>query len=1651
MALESVNLGEQAAQDQLQNDFQFADQMATQEFKNEQFANTQVDYSSVDDPLGDLGGLNPQLINNEPTRTDASITNVGGGPGDPVPAVKGTLTKKDLVNQYNQLKASNQTFGKTLGIEKIQVDPMLAAGEYTFDQYATNVDRYRGYGKSTFNKLGFNPLDDNEVYYNANTSGFQDFKRMTGQFGTLFGTAFFSNYRAVQNFFTGGSGFDPDIEAAEEYEKAMRLGMSSKETVWGKTSNFALNMAYTAGIGLNVVAEELLIAAVTAATAPATGGGSAAGGAAVAGARLAAAGRSLDRLNDIMRLTKMNLRSSALVGGTSTMLGGGMQFFKNLKNINNAREFWSGARVAGSTFGKGALKFVNPLTGTTEAVKGIYEGSSAYRNLGNFAKMSKGFGAFYRDVRENMFALSESQLEGGGVYNQVLDQQVEFYKQTHDGQMPDQNGWATIYSNAEKAGELTTMINMPMIFLSNRFVFDGLFRFKGLAGAMDAAEQAAVKNTANGIKWDLSARTFSEQAMGFASRAKNAVFKSPKVYLGNFLNYSKANFAEGLQEIMQESTGSAVTNYYVNTYKNPALGSADYARAMAWSGIKEFNPFTSSQGLEVFLSGFLMGGAMKGVTNTLTGVLNKSGDLYSRTFQKERYAEYVQNKTKSKQQALESLNAIMADPEAFFSRKKESIVNQSRANQNMAESEANDDDKTFYDSKDEKTLDHIFTALDTKTFDLVISALKDMGKLSDVELAQAFNLQEGSKAKDKLTEYIGRANQIKDIYRKVNAEFSNPFNPKKFKKVDANGQMNANYINETLAYKAYEDAKKLAIASQYGFTRATERLNALMADLSTNRPVMSASATDFTVLQNKDLLQNEIAILSDEIKQLETSEDPKQKELAGKKKAKLNSLVKYSNALEKHQADVKSQTSVDNKGQFSIPFNEETITPLQEAYREYLKTIANINNDKYVFDSKIDDSFKKILDIYNLDKDAQNYLQNINGLTNPEMFARHATIINQTYRDMYENRQKLMEESFDNLFNVYELNNLTKYMAELGVKLTDDELQAMVLEGTMPTQYLDLLTGQPLPETDERVAKVKEAIDTFVKLRQDNIAKQEADEAEEEARKEAAKTAAKPKEEEKPKEEPKPAAKPKAMAEDLKGRLQQAYDEYIDNNPDAVISFDEYVETSAKAAGIKAQYEAEQKKKAEPKPAEEEKVIEVKLPPIEVVEEVTQAPTAAPVSDIEAKKADIEKRRQEALKPYDERDARSLEAAMPNNPNHPTIKVGMKRANGLNVVVEKTNTDNWNGEGEGYTIITAVKSPAEFDSNGVMTKVAKVEEAVFNSKEEAEAAVQTTFERVKSLAGKKQKEINAKYDAELAALEGAKPAEAPTEVVAEKPVEKKPKPITIQNGKVTITPTPTDTFSQTYTFTVKDGKVVEGRHRTFFQGEYRDRQTDDPISNPAEEYDILSAAYSEQQITQDSSDVVKETSGTEKAKSILDSVSSIKELPTTKLTDNNAATAKLLELVAEGKISSKDLLTLVEQRRNEILEKMNPTDLSKNDYVTFTDGRKGWVTSTNAKKNTVNVKMVGSAKGVVETIGAEDLRKNLVSVETKKVVKVEAPEQVAVSKADKETITESRDTMDEFKNDAAKTKQIADEIAKSDKTDNTDNLNDLLDSLGCDI
>jgi hypothetical protein len=165
---------------------------------------------------------------------------------------------------------------------------------------------------------------------------------------------------------------------------------------------------------------------------------------------------------------------------------------------------------------------------------------------------------------------------------------------------------------------------------------------------------------------------------------------------------------------------------------------------------------------------------------------------------------------------------------------------------------------------------------------------------------------------------------------------------------------------------------------------------------------------------------------------------------------------------------------------------------------------------------------------------------------------------------------------------------------------------------------------------------------------------------------------------------------------------------------------------------------------------------------------VTPAPTisSTPPTDIEAKKADIERRREEEFlsqsglteEDYNKRDIESLESVTPNNPNHKTnglgVVVGQQFNQGMKILISDTKSDkNYDGRENEYQVITKVISPEEFDDNERLVKTAVVEVTLFNTKEEADAAIKENYEKIKSLQGKKQKEINARYDAELAALE----------------------------------------------------------------------------------------------------------------------------------------------------------------------------------------------------------------------------------------------------------------------------------------------------------
>ena len=146
------------------------------------------------------------------------------------------------------------------------------------------------------------------------------------------------------------------------------------------------------------------------------------------------------------------------------------------------------------------------------------------------------------------------------------------------------------------------------------------------------------------------------------------------------------------------------------------------------------------------------------------------------------------------------------------------------------------------------------------------------------------------------------------------------------------------------------------------------------------------------------------------------------------------------------------------------------------------------------------------------------------------------------------------------------------------------------------------------------------------------------------------------------------------------------------------------------------------------------------------------APTATQSSNDITK---LEQEKQDKIKSLDERDQRSLDAVMPKNPNHPIFQVGMQFNQGMKLIIVQTKADeNYDNREDAYEAITKIIEPAEVDSNGKMTKAAKVEVTLFNTKEEADAAIKANYEKIQSKVGQKQKQVAAEFDTKIKEAQG---------------------------------------------------------------------------------------------------------------------------------------------------------------------------------------------------------------------------------------------------------------------------------------------------------
>ena len=978
-----------------------------------------------------------------PLGTDAQ-RNVGNAITGPNPAPK-PKTAQEARN--NAVARMNEFM-----IAAPQADTDRYEKPFAFGSDITGQNFERYYSHPKFKQLGFSPFRDNETVYNQKSSLWDDTVRAAKQYPKLAGLAVSGTYGNWDSFLSG----TPDTRNAEKMERYMNIASSTREGFGAKALNFGSNTAYTVGIIGTIVAEEFALAG-----AAATGVGAPAA-AAKTGSNILKLGKALGRLSDIFSINK---------------------------DLSKAKQIWD-------TTGK-VSRAILPFQNTADLFRTAQRAEMGWDKMTDFAKGFKSFGAFYRDLREINLVTSEAKLEGGFVQNDVAKELTAQFRR-ENGRDPEGDEIKRIYDQARKAGFTTSYANMAGIYASNKVVLDRLL--KGIPGA-GALEHSASKSVRGSIvkntDWLKTGKNPYEVLYGlkkFGNKEwlKQGIKNAPK----SGLRFMTANLMEGTQELYQEATAEAMKKYYVDTYNDPSKVHPAFMSEAINHGLKSQ---LSSQGLETFLSGFLMAGPIQ-----IAGLaLTKSGqyaNMLNLKRQEKAFANDPKNAGKENpytkklnefkdwdSKVVTALNDLTKNKKDYFSRLYRNTKDQKDLADLYEDSVLNEDTKTAVDTKDDALFSHIKTLRKSGTLNMFKDELKALSQLSDSDLADAFNEKPGANPVDNKTvsqridSVLQRIDDIDKHLTEVE-KITNPYDPKQ------------DFFN----WFGFEEARDLVAYNDYSYKRIGDRMVSIEQDI---KNAMASVGLDsmyadiaplFSVGRGGDALigvtdnfgmENEINLLTKEIDSLQGATDPeliKRKDRLSRKRKTLSSLsVAAQNAVVAYKLLNKT-----NQTQQEQDENSERVAEaeklLYDAFKGHMQTLSErgaAGASYAMFDKTIDELFEKYKDLWRLDADKTNVANAINMLYNPEVFAQSVNRLSEAaaQTDAIKAEQaKKMAIEFEKRYATNDfLNDL---ISKFNVFVSEEEAEAYMANDIVPTKFIDADTGYEIdPRKDAK--KYNEILD----------------------------------------------------------------------------------------------------------------------------------------------------------------------------------------------------------------------------------------------------------------------------------------------------------------------------------------------------------------------------------------------------------------------------------------------------------------------------------------------------------------------------------------------------------------------------------------------
>ncbi len=966
----------------------------------------------------EFGSLMPIVPNGVPDMINTNKQLEGDFHTGPNPGAK-------PVNQKNGTLDYVKAIGDHIGDPNSVRDEHKFGRTYSYGAGYKNMNFDRYYKHPKFDKLGFNPYRDNDAHYNERSSWWDDFSRMRGEWAPLA----WSGFKSI---------WGDENEANEAMEKGMAIGTSSKDGFGAKVTNFGLNSAYTVGVMGEIIMEDLALAAIE----------SASFGTATPEVGAAAVARNSMAFG---RLGK------AWEGIHTTM---------KAMSVGDVKQLWE----AGKSFGK----FVNPLERSMQFTKDLYKGSNGMQHLTDLAKVTKGFGSFYRDFREMNVAHSEALLEGAGASSKYQEQLLdEFYAQ--HGRMPEGKEADEIFERAQSIKASVTLANDLAIYYSNKLVFEDLFQgFRPGSKIADAflegSGRTLKRTAAKGYK--VGANVIEAEAKSGLKKTKDFLLKSQ--YVPWSRKYLVGNIGEALQESSQEIIQLAAKDYYDKIHKDPSQ--VGFYSTLASIGKGTSDQF-SAQGLETFLSGYLMGSLIQGGSRLATKGYEK---IKGTDKLAKEQAEQTDN------DIMNAANHVARNAMVYGDYNTDMASAMNVANKERRAKTEQGDEKTARDLSDELQIQYFTKLAKTKNMGLITGHVDDMLNLEDNELAEAYGVPESQVAdvRTKLNTLKERAENFQDKYDTIKEKLPNEANPWMF---DPQKNPEA-YKSEMEKYLAHEAAVSDLLFATEDYTRITERMSNIAKDLNgqSNKlkdiitvlrggsAVANAAASDISILIDPIDAKGTLRGYRDQISVMKQGTAEQQRE-AAKLEKKRDDLVEWFKAVDQY----KIQMAAEQKDS-SVNTVQEAIDNMYKAYSKYIKNVAS-DKKGHVFEENLQAGFKHIKDFYALEHDAANMVSTINALTNPEYFDKYKNIQADIQKMKEEQRLAKLQEALDTFNNMKADNKFLNALYDLGVFVFPEDVDN--LSRFEVVDFYDVASKDIVKPGTEKYSKIMDLMDEYSKGR----------------------------------------------------------------------------------------------------------------------------------------------------------------------------------------------------------------------------------------------------------------------------------------------------------------------------------------------------------------------------------------------------------------------------------------------------------------------------------------------------------------------------------------------------------------------------------------